>query len=166
MINVGWNVTKSHLMVLIQHLLNAINSPTFDDSDPIHIIKEYARWCKWTRPVGSDIPLWNWELATIWYNMLECRAGSRHCTIFDSWDIGRIQGKVGSLEKAANSYHNGQDDCLMYLQKYTPPVAKSCMKGFSQKNPILGGIDVDIMGELLTLIQNTAFRNDKVDILV
>ncbi len=41
----GWNVTKSRLMVLVQHVLNIVDSPTFDDSDPIHII-EYARWCK------------------------------------------------------------------------------------------------------------------------
>ena len=42
------------------------------------------------------------------------------------------------------------------------------MESFHQKNPVLGGINVDIIsgGELLVLVQNAAVCGDEVNVLV
>ena len=34
------------LMAIPQCSFDVIDSPTFEDSNPIHVIKEYAWWCK------------------------------------------------------------------------------------------------------------------------
>jgi hypothetical protein len=82
------NVRKMLVMVIMQHLLRAIDSPTFDDSNPICKVEEYARRRRWTRP--DDIRLWNWKQLMSWHNILHCHAGSWHCASFESRDIGRI----------------------------------------------------------------------------
>ncbi len=48
---------------LVQHLLYVVDSPMFDDRDPIHVIEEYTGWCRRIGPVGLDIALWKWEPA-------------------------------------------------------------------------------------------------------
>ncbi len=50
------------------------------------------------------------ETADICSNVVHCCAGSRHYTMFD---IGRIQDKAGSLEKAAASYHETSKEMTM-----------------------------------------------------
>ena len=154
-------------MALVQHFSNVVNSPMVDNSDPIHIIEEDTGWCKPKGPISFDIPLCRkWETGVRqWYKMLNCRAGSRYCTIFDSWDIGWIEGKVGGLEKQPLHITMAKMIVSRTFRNTLLPWPSREWRPFSKKKPVLDGIDVDGIMELLVLVQTAAIWNDKVDIL-
>ena len=85
----------------LHHFFNVLSTaPASIGSNIIYIVKEDTGWWEISRTGNVSVTLRNWEMASVWCQVVQCDVTGWHWITFNPWDIVGIQSKVGGLEIA------------------------------------------------------------------
>jgi hypothetical protein len=75
--------------MVLHHFLDVLStSPASIGSNTIHEVKDNSRWWQYAH---TSVTLWNWNTASVWFQMMQCDATGWHWICLNPRDVGRVQ---------------------------------------------------------------------------